>query len=276
MRSVTRVDLTGQKFNRLTVIAETARTHPHKPRWLCRCDCGAETRVTSSNLKQGVVKSCGCARIGSSVVDLTGQRYGRLIVIELAGRDTRGRTRWLCRCDCGATVTTASWYLRGGSRKSCGCLQREVSAANRAKSKTHGHCPKLKPSRTYATWSTMIQRCNNPKHVHYARYGGAGVAICERWLKFENFLADMGERPDGHSLDRLDGSKGYDQSNCRWSTPKSQANNRRNNRKLTLGDMTDTVVGWSERTGLSILTIRGRLRAGWPIERILTEPSHRV
>jgi len=268
MASVTRVDLTGQKFGRLTVIAEAARTHSKKPRWRCRCDCGRETTVVSSNLKRGAVISCGCARTGKFVLDLTGHRYGRLSVLELAGRDSRGRALWLCRCDCGAPFTAASGRLRCGHTKSCGCLRREGPPPH----KQHGHCPRVKPSRTYATWSTMLQRCNNPRDVYYARYGGAGITICEEWLKFESFLEDMGERPEGHSLDRLDGTKGYEKSNCRWSTPGQQQNNRRTKHKLTLGAVTDTVVGWSQRTGISIAKIRGRLRCKWPVERILTTP----
>ncbi|MCK5601423.1 hypothetical protein KAR91_06135 [Candidatus Pacearchaeota archaeon] len=125
---------------------------------------------------------------------------------------------------------------------------------------------------TYISWVAMLQRCNNPKGPAYHNYGGRGIKVCDRWLKFENFLCDMGERPEGMSIEREDNDKGYELGNCKWATVKEQSRNRRTNRRLTYNGETKTVVEWSETVGISAGIIGSRLYAGWTIERALTEP----
>lgn len=116
----------------------------------------------------------------------------------------------------------------------------------------------------YAAWADMVQRCTNPKNRGWARYGGRGIEVCDRWREnFEAFAADMGPRPDGHSLDRIDNDGPYSPENCRWSTEKRQQRNKRNNRGLTIGGETMCIAAWAERAGLPRYLVASRLRSGW-------------
>jgi hypothetical protein len=154
-----------------------------------------------------------------SPLDLTGQKFHRLTAIRRAGY-YRAHPTWLFLCDCGKEHEAIGSRVRAGYTKSCGCLSREVT---RARSVRHGHFG----SRTYASWTAMLSRCTNENHHAWDRYGGAGIGVCEEWRSFDNFLADMGERPPGTSIDRIDGTKGYEASNCRWATRSEQNKNRR-------------------------------------------------
>jgi hypothetical protein len=128
-------------------------------------------------------------------------------------------------------------------------------------------------TRAYGCWRSMMKRCYDPKHEAYGRYGGAGILVCERWHRFENFLADMGEAPPGHSIDRKDNDKGYAPDNCRWATMQEQQNNRSTNVWLTLGDRTQTATQWAAELGMTVQAIRCRLnKLGWPVEKALTTP----
>lgn len=145
---------------------------------------------------------------GSVGKDMTGLRFGRLVVVMDAGSPAKGgHKRWVCRCDCGNEVVAQSNSLRRGNQKSCGCLVR-----------THN----LSRSTTYRSWQMMWQRCTNVLNTNYPRYGAKGISVCDRWRDFENFVADMGERPSGTSLDRVDGKGDYEPGNCRWATRREQ------------------------------------------------------
>lgn len=165
-----------------------------------------------------------------SFINRAGQRYGRLLAIERRPSDTR-EVFWTCKCDCGNNVITTSSKLGSGHTQSCGCLMRERSAQSASALVRHGHTagPRNKPviTRTYASWRAMKTRCTNPKTDGYHRYGGRGVRFCPAWNEFEKFLADMGERPTGTTLDRHPNPDGnYEPGNCRWATPAEQANNK--------------------------------------------------
>lgn len=164
--------------------------------------------------------------------NLLGQRFGRLVVRAEAGSNKFGMIRWLCDCDCGNQTTATGCHLRGSTR-SCGCLKRENAAKiGRELHPTHGHAGRGRKTRAYHSWDAMLQRCTNPNHKAYKNYGGRGIAVCDRWRDFEAFLADMGEPPEGLTLDRYPNNDGnYEPENCRWATREEQNAGRRPYRK---------------------------------------------
>lgn len=153
--------------------------------------------------------------------DLTGAKFGTLTIVAYAGKCRSNKTLWLAECECGDRRTYRTGNLMAGQATTCRFCQNT----------THGHTKKKEivgTSRTYRTWDAMRSRCYKPRHVSYKYYGALGITVCDRWLEsFDNFLADMGERPNGRTLDRIDPFKNYTLDNCRWATPTEQAANKR-------------------------------------------------
>lgn len=196
------------------------------------------------------------------VIDRTGERYGRLVVIERlpAKSKTDGNARWFCRCDCGKGAVVYGQDLARGRTLSCGCLQTERRFQ-------HGKAD----SPTYAIWQMMLQRCENPTNKSYPNYGGRGIFVCDEWHDFAKFYADMGDRPDGLSLERKENSGPYVKWNCIWASITDQNNNTRRNRLIEFRGETKTIAQWAEITGLEWTTIRSRLdHYGWDVEHALT------
>lgn len=152
--------------------------------------------------------------------DLTDQRFGRLVVKEEAGVNKQRYYMWKCQCDCGNFTIVNGSDLRDGHTKSCGCLAIE-------KATKHG----LAKMRAYSSWQDMIRRCNNPNATGYGNYGGRGIMVCDRWLKLENFIEDMGERPKRLTIERIDNNGNYEPGNCCWASYTDQLRNQRANTK---------------------------------------------
>ena len=169
--------------------------------------------------------------------DITGERFGRLLVVIEANKNSSGRVSWLCRCDCGNEAIVASDALVSCRTKSCGCLQRERTADANVHRIKHGHARgaggnKRATTPEYRSWRAMLERCRNPNAPNYHLYGGRGITFCDEWKEFSAFLADMGPRGDGLTLDRIDTNGHYTKDNCRWADAKTQAKNRRETPEL--------------------------------------------
>lgn len=219
---------------------------------------------------------------GSRNKSLQGMKVNRLTVLErIEGRTNGGHAQWRCLCDCGAEVIVRSTKLLSGIAKSCGCLRSADSMIRHrlrqeaAIGTRHGHAGDSEHTRAYSSWLNMRARCTNPNQKDYQRYGGRGITVCERWSVFQNFLNDMGEPPDGYTIERKDRNGNYEPSNCHWVDRRVQANNRSSNRLLTHDGITLTAVQWAEQLGVSPALIYNRLRLGWSDTDALTRPVRR-
>lgn len=187
-------------------------------------------------------------------IDLSGQRFGRLVAI-LRDKSRRG-TFWSCICDCGNGCSVNANNLRRGKQNSCGCMKRELAAARHYK---HG----MTKSREHESWMHAKQRCINPKNAAWNNYGGRGITMCESWTdSFEQFFRDMGQCPEGHTLDRIDNNGNYEPSNCRWASRATQNRNRRDTTMITHDGTTLSISDWADRTGLPHSMLRYRYEHG--------------
>ena len=183
-------------------------------------------------------------------------RYGRL---EILGSVTGG---WLSRCDCGTELIVTGTRLRHGQVMSCGCYHRQ---RQREVKLTHG----MTRTPTHTSWVAMRQRCNNANNPSWPNYGGRGIRICQRWESFENFYADMGERPDSTSLERIDNDGNYEPTNCRWATKHEQSVNMRHTIRIQFNGRTQSLSEWCQELGIGYWTAHARIRRGaTPLEAI--------
>lgn len=193
-----------------------------------------------------------------------GARFGSLVILS-----REPDLKVLCQCDCGKTKLVRGLALKHSYTRSCGCIRaKQLAERNR----THGQTD----SRTYRIWCGVVTRCTNPARREFKWYGGAGIRVCKRWEKFENFLADMGEAPPGLSIDRRKGHLGYTPKNCYWATRKQQADNRLNTVRLTHNGETLLLTEWAARLDIPYGTLKSRIRLGWAVDRILTTPQRKT
>lgn len=202
---------------------------------------------------------------------IAGDRFGRWVV---TSGPIKHNARWssVCRCDCGCVATVRNEKLVSGKSKSCGCLHNDNLT-------THGmtkNCIR-RESHEYWIWNMVVQRCTNPNVKNWSDYGGRGITVCDEWLKFENFFADMGKRPTiKHSIERVDNNSGYSPGNCRWATREDQAKNKRNNRAIELFGVSKHLAEWAREYGISHTLILSRLRSGWSEVDAITKPPRRI
>jgi len=169
-------------------------------------------------------------------------------------------------CKCGTRDVIECTSVKSGHSKSCGCLKSELTTA---KNTTHG----MSRTSTYEIWSGMIKRCFDENNQAWDNYGGRGIHVCDRWLQFEKFFEDMGERPPKMSIERIDNNKGYEPSNCKWATSKAQGRNTRRNRILTANGKSMCIADWADATGIDYDVLSRRVCLGWADERVINTPK---
>lgn len=196
----------------------------------------------------------------SKKILLHGQKFGRLQVI-IPAPNHKGRTAWKCRCSCGNVCIVLTERLRAGITKSCGCLQLQKRKMGNP---IHGG----RHTKAYRVWENIKTRCNNPNNSSYAHYGGRGIQVCKEWGNFPNFLADMGQPPDGKTLDRIDVNKGYYKENCRWVTKSTQCRNTRWNRMIEWRGETKCLADWADDIGIPYHIFQKRYYKGKTMDEI--------
>lgn len=195
-----------------------------------------------------------------------GEKYSRLTVLKRATNTAGGGIQWQCKCDCGNITVVRSGNLTSGNTTSCGCRHREICTIDKV---THG----LSKTATYGIWNGMMMRCYNPNRKLYHHYGGRGIKVCKRWHTFANFFADMGLRPGRLTVERKNGLGHYEPDNCVWASRKTQAVNRCTSVFITYQGLRMCRKDWEEYLGLTRGVLYARLKAGWPLERAMTEES---
>lgn len=220
----------------------------------------------------------------SKLVDRTGERYGRLVVLERAPdficSSGRKLVMWKCKCDCGNITNVSANSLRGNLTMSCGCWN-YIQQKN-CDIKHHIHKDKSKNAqygKLYNIYQSMKKRCYNKKNHNYIHYGARGIGMCDKWknsyIEFKKWALSNGYSEE-LSIDRIDVNKGYCPENCRWATNKQQQNNKTNNKYITFNGITHTQQEWAEITGISRYTIYKRLKRNWSIEKTLITPTRKI
>ena len=196
-----------------------------------------------------------------------GERFGRLVILEEINEEISGANKFrkfACECDCGGRKEVRLNSLRIGATKSCGCLNAEESTK---RGTTHGRSK----TKIYDIWATMLQRCFYKNSKSYKNYGGRGIKVCKNWLKFENFYNDMGDRPEGRSLDRIDNNGNYEYKNCRWATKKEQDDNKRTTIFVSINKVKISFNDLVEFFGLTRGSLHNRIFIrNWDLGKALT------
>lgn len=238
--------------------------------------------ITSARVR-AAIKSTRCTQkeifvqpefitLPRQAIDITGQRFGRLVAIGPVGRYRNTQIVWLCQCDCGNTCTPIVNNLRKGKSKSCGCLRDDTARETHTK---HG----MKRHPLYAAWVDMNARCRNPNAANYSDYGGRNIKVCDKWRESFQAYHDYVTQLDnygvkGCTLDRIDNDGNYEPDNMRWASDIEQARNKRNNRMITHDGKAQCLQAWAEDLQINRNTLKNRLNAGWDIEQVIVELRH--
>ena len=206
-------------------------------------------------------------------LDLIGQKFGRLTVVERTENESAGQSRWLCYCDCGNCTVVRGTKLVQGRTKSCGCLGKEVAMSNLEKGRLH--TDGRTKTKLYRIWCDMRRRCGNPKDNAYSDYGGRGIIVCPEWNAsfdaFRNWALSNGYA-EHLTIDRIDNSNGYCPENCRWVDMQTQSRNKRNNVFLVYDGNGMILSDWAKQLKIPANTLYDRLKRGWSVERTLATP----
>ena len=206
--------LPGRTYGKWCVIRYEGKSEKNEQLYLCCCECGFEkiqSRYTIVRSRSTRCEKCRKEEFNKES-DFVGKKFGNCTILSRAG-SIRNKATYLVRCDCGREKIGIGYRIKKGLDTKC----------PHCRVKIHG----MHNNGSFLTWKEMLRRCNSIKSASYVNYGGRGITVCDRWSKFENFLADMGERPDNLSIDRINNDGNYEPSNCRWTTAKVQASNRR-------------------------------------------------
>lgn len=188
---------------------------------------------------------------------MIGQVFEKLTVISRAPATVGNRgARWNCQCECGNTTVSRSDALKNGRTKSCGCHRAELGSKRMTEMHTtHG----MYGTPEHKTWSSMLNRCRNENDPSYINYGGRGISVCDRWQSFEQFYADMGVRPTGYTIERINVNGNYEPNNCVWADKETQANNKRNNHLVSFDGVTKTIAQWAKHYNIPAWKLSQRL-----------------
>lgn len=199
--------------------------------------------------------------------DLTGKKFNRIKILSFSHMNKKHQSFWNCLCDCGKEFITRGSHIKENHIMSCGCLRSELYLVN-LRHETH----KLSKNPIYNSWISMIRRCTDPKNKKHKYYMARGIKVCDRWLDIKCFYEDMGDRPKGTSLDRIDTNGNYCKENCRWATSTQQNNNRNINVRINYNGKNQTLSEWSRELGINKSTLEGRIFVRkWSIEKAFTQ-----
>lgn len=274
-------NLLGRRFGKLVVeeyLGFKEKSNGAQHYWKCKCDCGNKKITYTSNLTGKHVSSCGCIKHGA---DLTGQRFGKLVVLKEAPsqkrKDKKGRKKmWECICDCGNKTITLQELLVSGKTRSCGCY-----VVEHGKAQANPESVTRKYKRLYGIWRGMKNRCNLPNDQHHEIYYDRGIKVCDDWnnsfISFKDWALSHGYN-DNLSIDRIDNDKGYSPDNCRWATTKEQGRNKRKNIRYNVFGKQLTAIEVEEIYGINRQTFASRVnRYGYSPNDAATMPlKHRA